>query len=79
MQRNRIGAGDWQSPYGNIIHIKAIAAEGERYGVKAISPRGQLYDVKGVKMFQDRVETEIAGVPVAAPVKALPSAVAIDY
>ena len=32
----------------------------------------QLYDVKGVKMSTDEVETRVAGVAVAAHVKALP-------
>ena len=61
---------------GNIMHIKAIAADGTFYGVKAISPRGRVYDVKGVKMFKDRVEAEISGVPIAAHIKALPHAAA---
>ena len=57
---------------GKIIHIKAMGPDGQSYGVKAISPRGHLYDVKGIKMMEDRVETRIHGVDVAAHIKALP-------
>jgi hypothetical protein len=57
---------------GNIIHIKAISKDGGLFGVKAVSPRGNLMDVKGVKFSEEDKESEIAGIPILAHIKALP-------
>lgn len=57
---------------GSIIHIKVVNTDGKLYAVKALSPTGELHDVKGVKMLADEIEAKVAGVSVAAHVKALP-------
>lgn len=63
---------------GHIIHIKALGPDRQLYGVKAISPEGRIHDIKGVRMGDGEVETTVNGVPVAAHVKALPQALAMD-
>ena len=63
---------------GHIVHIKAVGADRALYGVKAISPEGRMHDVKGVKVTNGPDEGQVAGVAIAAHIKALPQALATD-
>lgn len=63
---------------GHIVHIKAIGPDREPYGVKAISPEGRMHDVKGVKVTNGPDEGQVAGIAIAAHIKALPQSLATD-
>lgn len=63
---------------GHIVHIKAVGPDRALYGVKAISSEGRMHDVKGVKVTNGPDEGEVAGVPIAAHIKALPQALATN-
>lgn len=63
---------------GHIVHIKAVGPDRVLYGVKAISPEGSMHDVKGVKLTNGPDEGQVAGVAIAAHIKALPQALATD-
>lgn len=53
---------------------KAIGDDGTIYDVHALTPAARVYDIKGIKMTNDREETRVSRVAVAAHIKALPPA-----
>ncbi len=63
---------------GHIVHIKAVGPDRALYGVKAISAEGRMHDVKGVKVTNGPDAGQVAGVAIAAHIKALPQALATD-